>query len=82
MEVLEAWEVMEDWVDWALVDVAMEEVSEATEAMVGVGMVGMGLEASEYLEDMGLDLLGLLEGGREVVTRYLPDYFLVKLLIH
>ena len=82
MEVLEAWEVMEDWVDWALVDVAMEEVSEATEAMVGVGMVGMGLEASEYLEDMGLDLLGLLEGGREVVTRNLPDYFLVQLLIH
>ena len=82
MEVLEAWGVMEDWVGWALVDVALEEVSEATEAMVGVGMVGMGLEAWECLEDMGLDLPGLLEGGREVVTINLPDYFLVQLLIH
>ena len=73
MEVLEAWGVMEDWVDWALVDVALGEVSEAMEAMVEVAMVGMGLEAWEYLEDMELDLLGLMEGAREVATKNLLD---------
>ena len=73
MEVLEDWGVMEDWVDWALVDVATGEVSEAMEAMVGVAMVAMGLEAWEYSEDMELDLLGLMEGDREVATKNLPD---------
>ena len=64
---------MEDWVDWDLVDVAMGPVSEAMEATVEVAMVAMGLEAWEYLEDMALDLLGLMEGGKEVVTNNLPD---------
>ena len=73
MEVLEAWVVMEDWVDWALVGVAMGEGLEAMEAMVGVAMVDMVLEAWEYLEDMELDLLGLMEAGREVATKTLPD---------
>ena len=59
--------------DWALVDVALEEVSEVMEAMVGVGMVGMGLEGWECSEVMGLDLLGLMEEGREVATKDLPD---------
>ena len=71
--VLEAWEVMEDWVDWALVDVALGAVSEAMEATVEVAMVAMGLEAWEYWEDMALDLLGPMEGDREVVTKNLPD---------
>ena len=73
MEVLEAWVVMEDWVDWALVGVAMGEGLEVMEAMVGVAMVDMVLEAWEYLEDMELDLLGLMEAGREVATKTLPD---------
>ena len=46
---------------------------EAMEAMVGVAMVAMGLEAWEYSEDMELDLLGLMEGGREGATKNLPD---------
>ena len=73
MEVLEAWVVMEDWVDWALVGVAMGEGLEVMEAMEGVAMVDMVLEAWEYLEDMELDLLGLMEAGREVATKTLPD---------
>ena len=56
-----------------MVDVALGAASEAMEAMVGVAMVAMGLEAWEYSEDMELDLLGLMEGGREVATRNLPD---------
>ena len=73
MEVLEDWGVMEDWVDWALVDVALGAASEAMEAMVGVAMVAMGLEAWGYLEDMELGWLGPMEGGREVVTKSVPD---------
>ena len=71
MEAMEAWGaalVMEDWV---LVAVAMEEVSEAMVVMVV--MVAMGLEAWGYLEDMELGWLGPMEGGREVVTKSVPD---------
>ena len=39
MEVLEAWGVMEDWVDWALVDVAMGEDLEVTQVALGKVLV-------------------------------------------